>query len=214
MELTPKLSSMSSSPCTPRWGLRGFFDFAILDERPGILVFRASGRDVAQLFAHESGGHRWQRTPPNEKRGRVHTSTVTVAVLPEASEQQVRLDMRDVEIKTCRGSGAGGQHRNKTETAVQATHLPSGITIRCEGERSQLQNKEEALRGLRSRLLERAVNSASTERAQERKGQVGTGMRGDKIRTIAVQRDQVTDHRTGKQITVKSFLRGDLDGLR
>lgn len=139
---------------------------------------------------------------------------MTVAVLPEASEQQVRLDMRDVEIKTCRGSGAGGQHRNVTDSAVQATHIPSGLTVRCEGERSQHQNKDEALRLLRARLLEQAQVSASTERAQERRGQVGTGMRGDKIRTIAVQRDQVTDHRTGRQITVKKFLRGDLDGLR
>jgi len=139
---------------------------------------------------------------------------VTVAVLPEVTEQQMRLDMRDVEIKTCRGSGAGGQHRNKTESAVQATYLPTGLMVRCESERSQHQNKEEALQILRSRLQERIKSAAFDGRAQDRKDQVGSGMRGDKIRTIAVQRDQVTDHRTGRQITVKAFLRGDLDGLR
>jgi len=212
--MTPNPWSENSSRFIAGWELGGFFDFAILDERPGILVFRASGKDVAQLFSRESGGHRWQRQPPNEKRGRIHTSTVTVAVLPEASEQQVRLDMRDVEIKTCRGSGAGGQHRNKTESAIQATHIPTGLMVRCENERSQHQNKEEALQILRARLQERSRLAAFSGRAQDRKDQVGLGMRGDKIRTIAVQRDQVTDHRTGRQITVKAFLRGDLDGLK
>jgi len=172
------------------------------------------GRDAQAAFAQESGGHRWQRVPPNEKRGRVHTSTVTVAVLPEATEAQVRLDPRDVDIRTCRGSGAGGQHRNKTETAVQATHLPTGLTVRVENERSQHQNRDEAMRLLRTRLLQRQREAVTQTRNHDRKVQVGTGMRGDKIRTIAVQRDQVTDHRSDRQITVKAFLRGDFDGLR
>lgn len=138
---------------------------------------------------------------------------MTVAVLPEATEAQVQLDMRDVDIRTCRGSGAGGQHRNKTESAIQATHRPSGITVRVENERSQHQNREEALRILRTRLLQHEQEAVKNDRDHDRRMQVGSGMRGDKIRTIAVQRDQVTDHRSGKQITVKAFLRGNLEGL-
>jgi len=195
------------------WERGGGFDLAILDERPGLLIFRSSGKGSAQIFAQEAGGHRWQREPPNEKRGRVHTSTVTVAVLPEATQAQIQLDMRDIEIRTCRGSGAGGQHRNVTDSAVQATHKPSGITVRCEGERSQHQNKDVALKLLSARLLEQAQLRGSQNRAKDRKDQVGSGMRGDKIRTIAVQRDQVIDHRTGHQITVKNFMRGELSGL-
>jgi len=139
---------------------------------------------------------------------------VTVAVLEEPTEAQVQLDLRDVEIKTCRGSGAGGQHRNVTDSAVQATHRPSGVMVRCEGERSQHQNREAALRLLRARLLEFERGQVDHARNANRRDQVGTGMRGDKIRTVAVQRDQVTDHRTGKQIKLKPYMRGELDLLR
>jgi peptide chain release factor 1 len=204
---------LSSLVFTPRWGRGGVFDLVILDERPGILVFRASGKDVAQIFQYEAGGHRWQRNPPNEKRGRVHTSTVTVAVLPEASEAQVNLDMRDVEIRTCRGSGAGGQHRNKTETAIQATHKPTGIHVRCENERSQHQNREDALKILRAKLLERAQSDAFRERAQDRKNQVGSGQRGDKVITCAVQRDSVVHHGTGKSTTYQRYRKGFIEDL-
>jgi peptide chain release factor 1 len=138
---------------------------------------------------------------------------VTVAVLREPTEAEVRLDPRDIEIKTCRGSGAGGQHRNVTDSAVQATHRPSGTQVRCEGERSQHQNREAALALLRARLLQQAQLDATGARGRERKKQVGTGMRGDKVRTVALQRGQVTDHRSGKQITAKAFLRGDIDKL-
>ena len=151
--------------------------------------------------------------PPTEKRGRTHTSTITVAVLREPTQAEIRLDPRDVDVKTCRGSGAGGQHRNVTDSAVQATHIPSGIQVRCEGERSQHMNREAALGLLRARLLQRAQTEARDGRARERRQQVGTGMRGDKVRTIAIQRDQVVDHRTGKRISAKAFLRGNLDGL-
>lgn len=139
---------------------------------------------------------------------------MTVAVLPEATEAQVKLDPQDVDIKTCRGSGAGGQHRNKTESAIQATHKPSGITVRVESERSQHQNRAEALSILRTRLLQHERESVKNSRDHDRRQQVGSGMRGDKIRTVAVQRDQVTDHRTNRQITVKKFMRGELEGLR
>lgn len=144
----------------------------------------------------------------------MQTSTVTVAVLREPTEAEVRLDLSDLEVRTCRGSGAGGQHRNKTDSAVQIVHRPTGLIVRCEGERSQHQNRDEAMRMLRARLLQRRQEEVSGARASERRQQVGSGMRGDKVRTVALQRDQVTDHRTNKQITAKSFLRGDLDGLR
>lgn len=143
----------------------------------------------------------------------MQTSTVTVAVLREPTEAEVRLDPRDLDVRVARGSGPGGQHRNKTESAVQITHLPTGLQVRCDGERSQHQNRDEAMRVMRARLLRRAQETATAGRAQERRDQVGSGMRGDKVRTVAVQRDQVVDHRNGKRISVKSFLRGDLDGL-
>jgi peptide chain release factor 1 len=195
------------------WERGGFFDLAILDERPGFLLFRATGQDAQAAFARESGGHRWQRTPPNEKRGRVHTSTITVAVLQEIVGVQINLDMQDVEIRTCRGSGAGGQHRNRTESAVQITHKPTGIRVRCEGERSQRQNKDDALRLLQARLQEQVKIAASNERAQDRKDQVGTGMRGDKVVTIAVQRDSVTHHETGKSTTYQRYRKGHIEDL-
>lgn len=139
---------------------------------------------------------------------------MTVAVLREPTEVEVRLDPKDLDIKTCRGSGAGGQHRNRTESAVQVTHTPTGIQVRCESERSQHQNKDTALGVLRARLLESKQHSSARARDSKRRNQVGSGMRGDKIRTVAVHRDQVTDHQTGKQIAVKDYLRGNLDGLK
>ena len=143
----------------------------------------------------------------------MHTSTVTVAVLEEPTEAQVRLDFKDLEFKACRGSGAGGQHRNTTDSAVQLTHKPSGIQVRCEGERSQHQNKDAAIRLLKARLLEFKRNASQDSRNQKRQNQVGTGMRGDKIRTIALQRGQVTDHRSGNRISAKQYMRGNFDGL-
>lgn len=195
-------------------GLGGGFDYEVVEQRPGIIIFRVSGRGAARAFAREAGGHRWQRVPKTEKRGRRQTSTVTVAVLREPTEVEVRLDPKDLDIRTCRGSGAGGQHRNRTESAVQVTHTPTGIQVRCESERSQHQNKETALGVLRARLLEAKQHSSARARDNKRRNQVGSGMRGDKIRTVAVHRDQVTDHQTGKQIAVKDYLRGNLDGLK
>lgn len=168
---------------------------------------------MAQLFANESGGHRWQREPENEKRGRVHTSTITVAVLDEPTDTQVHLDMNDVDVRTCRGSGAGGQHRNRTESAVQLVHRPSGITVRCENERSQHQNRAEAIQVLRARLLRHQKEIARTSREQDRRFQVGTGMRGDKAFTIAVQRDTVVSHRTGKTTTYQRYRKGYIEDL-
>lgn len=151
--------------------------------------------------------------PPTEKKGRVHTSTITVAVLAEPSKTQIRINSRDLEWKTCRGSGAGGQHRNVTDSAVQLTHAPSGLSVRCESERSQSLNKQSALEVLRARLWasEKASNDAS--RASERRSQVGSGMRGDKAFTISIPRDQAMCHRTGKRTSSKRYLRGYVEDL-
>lgn len=168
-----------------------------------------SGRGAAALFAGEPGGHRWQRNPPNDKRGRVHTSTITVAVLPEPREHEVRLREDELTVETMRGSGAGGQHRNVTDSAVRITHRPTGIVVRCESERSQTQNKETALAVLRARIAEAARSGAAGERAENRRRQVGSGMRGDKRRTIRVQDDSVTDHVDGRTWRFKAYARGD-----
>lgn len=143
----------------------------------------------------------------------MHTSTLTIAILPELETAQFTLNWDDLEIRTCRGSGAGGQHRNKTESAVQITHLPTGIQVRCESERSQHQNKESALQLLQSRLQEQASLNLSGSRAADRKGQVGSGQRGDKVCTIAVQRDSVQHHGTGKSTTYQRYRRGHIEDL-
>lgn len=176
-------------------------------------MLRISGDDAARLFKFEPGGHRWQRVPPTEKRGRYHTSTVTVAVLEEPTESQLELRHQDLEWRTCRGSGAGGQHRNVTDSAVQLRHSPSGIAVRVESERSQAKNKAAALALLRAKLKAEQDHKASAELWSKRKTQVGTGMRGDKVRTIRVRDNSVRDHRTGKKITYKAFMRGELEGL-
>lgn len=187
----------------------GDFDVEILEQRSGILVFEASGATARSTFADESGGHRWQRIPPNERRGRVHTSMVTVAVLDESTEAQIRIDPRDLEWSTCRGSGAGGQHRNMTDSAVQVKHRPSGLMVRCESERSQHQNRASALALLRARLWQAERERVVGARAADRRQQVGSGMRGDKRRTIRCQDGQVNDHVTGRVWRLKEYLRGE-----
>ena len=152
---------------------------------------------------------RWQRVPPNEKRGRVHTSTVTVAVLEEPSEIEMpRLDPRELDISTCRASGSGGQNVQKTDSAVQIRHIPTGIIVRCETERSQSYNKATALAIMRARLHERQLRDSNAQRADDRRRQIGSGQRGDKRRTIAVQRDSVVDHLTGRAWRFEDYLRG------
>jgi peptide chain release factor 1 len=171
-------------------------------------VLRASGKGVRETFAHEAGGHRWQRVPPNEKRDRVHTSTVTVAVLDEPSEIELRLDPAELDISTCRASGSGGQNVQKTDSAVQIRHIPTGTIVRCETERSQSYNKTTALSILRARLHERRLREANAQRADDRRRQIGSGQRGDKRRTIAVQRDSVVDHVTGRAWRFEDYMRG------
>lgn len=172
----------------------------------------AEGSDVARLLRNEAGGHRWQRVPPNDKRGRVHTSTVTVAVLPRTEHGVVRLSPDEVTIQTTGAGGSGGQHVNKRDTAVIAVHRPSGTRVRIEG-RSQHLNREAALQILGARLAQAARQRQRRHRNQLRRTHVGSGMRGDKRRTVAVQRDSVVDHATGRETTVRRYLRGYLEDL-
>lgn len=172
-----------------------------------------SGRGAKKAFAHEPGGHRFQRVPPTEKRGRVQTSTVTVAVLDEPTEDELQIDPRDLEESFTRGSGKGGQHRNKTDTCVILKHLPTGLIVRIDGGRSQHINRQTALGVLRARLRAAERERSTAGRNDNRRSQVGSGMRGDKVRTIALQRDSVIDHQTGKTMTAKAYLRGNLREL-
>lgn len=190
-------------------GAGGLFDVAILEERPGLCIMEVSGKRAVETFEHEAGGHRWQRVPPTEKRGRVQTSTITVAVLPEATEAQVHLRPEDLEESTCRGSGNGGQHRQKTDSAVVIKHRPTGLVVRCEAERSQHANRETARALLRARLLQAKSQEQQGARDSARRNQIGSGMRGDKRRTIRVQDDQVVDHLTGRTWRYKRYARGD-----
>lgn len=183
------------------------------EERSGYICFRVTGKDAAHAFRHESGGHRWQGTNRFDKQGRIHSSTITVSVLREPTQAEVRLDERDLEWSACRSSGAGGQNVNKTNSAVILKHLPSGITVRCENERSQLQNKGTALGLLRARLFAAEENRLTSSRNSDRKNQVGSGERSDKRRTTAEQRDSVTDHLTGKRTTIDRYKRGWVEDL-
>ncbi|MCP3136957.1 peptide chain release factor-like protein [Pyxidicoccus xibeiensis] len=171
-------------------------------------MFRAEGPRASHLFRHEPGGHRWQRVPPNEKKDRIQTSTVTVAVLREPAEAEWVPRPSELEWRTTKGSGPGGQHRNKTESAVILTHLPSGLTVRCEAERSQHRNRELALRLLRARWLAQAEQGAAAQANATRRQQTGTGMRGDKVRTVRERDGQVTDHRTGHRLRLEDYRRG------
>lgn len=209
----PNSWSSASSPSTPGGPNGGGFDLLLVERRSGYLVARVSGQGAAEAFAHEAGGHRWQEVSPTDKRGRVHTSTITVAALPVPTESQVRVSPSDLEWRTARGSGAGGQHRNTTDSAVQLTHKPTGLTVYCQSERSQHQNKAQALDVLRARLAEQSDRHEEISRNRQRKGQVGAGQRGDKRRTIALQRGQVTDHRLGRRMAAKPYLKGDLSPL-
>lgn len=184
------------------------FDSTLIDERPGIVVVLFEGTGAKELFKDEAGGHRWQRVPPTEKRGRMQTSTVTVAVLAPEDSSVSKLDLNEVEITTARGTGPGGQHRNKTESCVVAKHLPTGISVRIDA-KSQHQSKKIALQILESRIQEVQLTATKKEQSKKRKQQVGTGMRGDKIRTYRQQDDRVVDHRTNKKWRLSKWVRGE-----
>jgi len=177
-------------------------------------VISIRGKKVFSHLKYESGVHRVQRVPVTESGGRIHTSTVTVAVLPEAEPVEVNLDEKDLRIDTFRSSGAGGQHVNKTSSAIRITHLPTGIVVSCQDERSQLQNKEKALRILRAHLLQRERERAFRQIDDKRRMQVGTGERSEKIRTYNFPQDRITDHRIQENLhNLQDFLDGNLDRL-
>jgi peptide chain release factor 1 len=176
--------------------------------------FMISGNKVYSKFKFESGVHRVQRVPETESQGRIHTSAVTVAVLPEAQEAEVQINPIDLKIDTYRAGGAGGQHVNKTESAIRITHLPTGFTVECQDERSQYKNKEKALKILKSRLLKAERDRQAEITAQQRRIQVGSGDRSERIRTYNFPQNRVTDHRISLTLyRLEEILNGDLDEI-
>jgi peptide chain release factor 1 len=178
------------------------------------VTFMISGEGAYSRFKFESGVHRVQRVPETETQGRIHTSTATVAVLPEAEEVEVEILPTDVIIETCKSSGAGGQHVNKTESAIRLIHKPTGIVVECQDERSQFKNKDKAFKILRTKLYDMKQQEMDSKIASERKSQVGTGDRSERIRTYNYPQGRVTDHRIGYTIySLDAFLNGDISDM-
>lgn len=176
------------------------------------VIFSVEGHGVYGKLKYESGVHRVQRVPVTEAGGRIHTSTATVAVLPEAEDVEVNLNMDDVRVDYYRSSGAGGQHVNKTSSAVRMTHIPTGIVVECQDERSQLENRAKAMRVLKARLLDKAQQEVDAEVTEARRSQVGTGDRSERIRTYNFPQGRVTDHRINLTLyKLENVLNGDLD---
>ena len=176
------------------------------------ISFMISGEGAYSRLKFESGVHRVQRVPETESQGRIHTSTATVAVLPEAEDVDIEINPADLQIDTFRSSGAGGQHINKTESAIRITHIPTGTVVECQDERSQHKNRDKAMRVLKSRILEAERQKQASSIADERKSQVGTGDRSERIRTYNYPQGRVSDHRIGLTIyKLEQFLNGDMD---
>jgi peptide chain release factor 1 len=178
------------------------------------IIFAVKGKGAYSRLKFESGVHRVQRIPVTESSGRIHTSTATVAVLPEMQDVEVHIDPKDLKIDTFRSSGPGGQHVNVTDSAVRITHIPTGIVVSCQEERSQIQNRERAMQILRAKLYEMERRKQEEAIAQQRRQQVGTGERSEKIRTYNFPQNRVTDHRIGKTIyNLEAFLDGEIDEM-
>ena len=185
-------------------------------EKGGVkeVVLSLQGKGAYSRMKFESGVHRVQRVPETESQGRIHTSAATVAVLPEAEDVEVEINPNDLQIDTYRSGGAGGQHVNKTESAIRITHIPTGLVVQCQDERSQHKNLDKAMRVLKSRLLELYQSKAAEAEADERKSQVGSGDRSERIRTYNFPQSRVTDHRIGLTLyKLEAFLDGDMDEI-
>ena len=194
-----RIETMSSSPAD----VGGFKE----------IIFKLTGEDAYKYLKFESGVHRVQRVPATETQGRIHTSTATVAVLPEAEEVDIEINPQDLEISTMRASGAGGQHVNTTDSAVMMVHKPTGVSVYCADERSQIKNRAKALEVMRSRLLQAKIDEENAKYAAERKGQIGTGDRSERIRTYNYPQGRLTDHRIGMNLSLPPAVDGDLKDL-
>ena len=206
------MSGFSPTPTAepPPWG-----DFSLaLEQEDDRATLRATGPGALELFGPEAGGHRFQRCPPTERSGRRHSSTVTVAVRAVAGERAADLREADLEEQFCRGSGAGGQNRNKRDTCVLLRHLPTGLAVREESQRTQESNRRLARERLAAALAGRAEAEAAAAAAREAREQRGSGERSDKVRTYQLDADRAIDHRTGRRCRWRDFARGDLALLR